>query len=89
MLTVTLSEREQWAASTLTKKLKEALKAQKEVLKEAWATGTFVDVTVEYKALGAIENIDSTIEAINDLSKEEVKDGGEDKMQSGGTQSTY
>lgn len=77
----TISEREQWATSSLTKALKEALNAQKENLKEAWASGKLSDHNTEMKALGAIENIDSTIQAISDLSKEEiVKNDSEDKM---------
>lgn len=70
----TVSEREQWATSRLTKTLRDALVAQRETLKEAWATGVLEEPNVMQRARGAIENIDSTLGAIDELSKEELKD---------------
>lgn len=82
----TVSEREQWASSSLTRLLKEALKTQRDTLKESWATGVLEDPNIMQRARGAIENIDSTLEAINDLSKEEPQDGiNKDTLQSSGS----
>ena len=74
MPTLTVTEKEQWASSSLTKALKEALQRQKEELKEAWATGMLEEDKTMQKALGAIQNIDSTLSAIDDLSREERTD---------------
>lgn len=71
MPTLTVTEKEQWASSNLTKALREALQRQKEELKEAWATGMLEEDKTMQKALGAIQNIDSTLSAIDDLSREE------------------
>lgn len=74
MPTLTVTEKEQWASSNLTKALREALQRQKEELKEAWATGMLEEDKTMQKALGAIQNIDSTLSAIDDLSREERTD---------------
>lgn len=74
MPTLTVTEKEQWASSNLTKALKEALQRQKEELKEAWATGMLEEDKTMQRALGAIQNIDSTLSAVDDLSREEKQD---------------
>lgn len=74
MPTLTITEKEQWASSNLTKALREALRREKEELKEAWATGMLEEDKTMQQALGAIQNIDSTLSAIDDLSREERTD---------------
>lgn len=82
MPTLHLSDKQQWASSPVTGALKEALLQQREELKEAWAMGRFDDDKVEQRAIGAIQNIDSILNAIGDLSKEDSIYDTEDALQS-------
>lgn len=85
MPTLHLSDKQQWASSPVTRALKEALLQHREELKEAWAMGSLDNDRAEQRAIGAIQNIDSTLNAIGDLSKEdEIYDAEDDALQSGG-----